>query len=320
MTETFYDVLGVAEDATTDEIEAAYRERLKETHPDVSDDDDAGQATKTLIEARDVLVDEDERARYDRLGHAAYVGDGAPTQSDASAETGGRDTGGDASSTDTGADASSTDTGTGGDTSQSRARREQRARERVRQERRRAREARQRRRQPTQEERTDDGDTASASTSTSTTGTATDRQTAAAGGRRAAATDTTSATATGSTYSVREDVATTTSHGPLLPQGQQLTLLGLFFALYPVLLFSALLPAFPAFVNLVLSACTLLTIIYLQSMPRVALFLFGGWSGISIVGLAVFGIGYFSAVGLVVLAGTVLPFGFSVLTASALRY
>jgi len=311
MTETFYDVLGVAEDATTDEIEAAYRERLKETHPDVSDDDDAGQATKTLIEARDVLVDEDERARYDRLGHAAYVGDGAPTQSDASAETGGRDTG---------ADASSTDTGTGGDTSQSRARREQRARERVRQERRRAREARQRRRQPTQEERTDDGDTASASTSTSTTGTATDRQTAAAGGRRAAATDTTSATATASTYSVRENVATPTSHGPLLPRGRQLTLLGIFFALYPVLLFSALLPDFPLFVNLTLSACTLMTIMYLQSMPRVALLLFGGWSAIGLVGLGLFGVGYVSPVGLVVLSATVLPFGFSILTAAALRY
>jgi curved DNA-binding protein CbpA len=280
MTETFYDVLGVAEDATTDEIETAYRERLKQTHPDVSDDEDASRATKALIEARDVLVDEDERARYDRVGHDAYVSDGPAPSANGGAETSGRD--GEA-------DAGGSRSSAGGST-QSRTRREQRASERVRQERKRAREARQERRQANTE--------------------------ASEGERTASA----SATATDSTYSVREDIEKTSSHGPLLPRGRQLTLLGLFFPLYPVLLFSALLPAFPPFVNLVLSACTLLTIIYLQSMPRVALCVFGVWSGIGLVGLAVFGIGYFSAVGLVVLASTMLPFGFSVLTASALRY
>ncbi len=318
MTETFYDVLGVAEDATTDEIESAYRERLKQTHPDVSDDDDAGQATKTLIEARDVLVDEDERARYDRLGHEAYVGDGAPTQSDPATGTSDRDTDSDGPTTGTDGDASSTDTGTGGDTSQSRARREQQARERVRQERRRAREARQQRRQAAREERTGANDRDTASTSAS--GAASDHGTTPTGGRRAAATDTTSATATGSTYSVRENVATPTRHGPLFPKGRQLTMLGIFFALYPVLLFSAVLPAFPPFVNVILSACTLLMIIYVQSMPRVSLPLFGGWSAISIVGLGLFGVGYVSPVGLVVLLGTIIPFGFSILTAAALRY
>ncbi|MDS0258742.1 DnaJ domain-containing protein [Haloarcula sp. S1CR25-12] len=310
MTESFYDVLGVAEDATTDEIESAYRERLKETHPDVSDDDDAGQETKTLIEARDVLVDEDERARYDRLGHGAYVGNGAPSPSEAAAGASQTDADGDGQTG--GNRAGAADSG-----SQSRSRREKRASERVRQERRRAREARQRRRQAAEDARTDDAATSARANTTEPTA---EHDTGSAGSRRAGATDPTSGTATGNTYSVREDVATTTSHGPLLPQGQELTLLGIFFALYPVLLFSALLPAFPSFVNVVLGACTLLTIIYLQSMPRVALCLFGGWSGISLVGLAVFGFGYLSVVGLVVLIGTVLPFGFSVLTASALRY
>ena len=300
MTETFYDVLGVAEDATTDEIEAAYRERLKETHPDVSDDADAGQATKSLIEARDVLVDEDERARYDRLGHDAYVGNGATSASDAVAET---------SQADTGADRQTRGTDGG---AQSRAGRERRASERVRRERRRT---RQRRRGAAREEGAGVDDAASAATAPGS-----DREAGSAGGRRTAAAEATSATATGNTYSVREDVTATKNHGPLLPRGRQLTLLGIFFALYPVLLFSALLPAFPPLVNLVLSACTLLTIVYLQSMPRVALLLFGGWSGISVVGLGLVGVGYVSAVGLVVLAGTVLPFAFSVLTASALRY
>ncbi len=70
---TYYEILGVPTDATTEEITAAYRERLKETHPDVSDDTDASSRTKQLIEAKDVLTDDTERARYDRLGHEQYV-------------------------------------------------------------------------------------------------------------------------------------------------------------------------------------------------------------------------------------------------------
>ncbi|MDS0284116.1 J domain-containing protein [Haloarcula onubensis] len=304
MTETFYEVLGVAEDATTDEIETAYRERLKETHPDVSDDEDAGQATKTLIEARDVLVDEAERARYDRVGHDAYVGDGTPSAGDAAAE---------AAEAGDERDGQSGDTVSGGTRSQNRARRERRASERVRQERRRARAERQRHRSAPGDDGSDREDASAAAR-------ASPSDTSSTGSRNAGATDTTSATATGNTYSVREDVTTPASYGPLLPRGRQLTLLGLFFPLYPVLLFSALLPAFPLFVNLVLGACTLLVVAYLQSMPRVSLLLFGGWSGISVLGLGMSGIGYVSVVGLVVLAGTVLPFGFSVLTAAALRY
>jgi hypothetical protein len=76
MTETYYDLLGVAPDASTEEIERAYRERLKQTHPDVSDDEDAAARTRRLIRARDVLTDDTERDRYDRLGHDSYVGDG----------------------------------------------------------------------------------------------------------------------------------------------------------------------------------------------------------------------------------------------------
>jgi curved DNA-binding protein CbpA len=306
MTETFYDVLGVAEDATTDEIETAYRERLKETHPDVSDDDDAGRATKALIEARDVLVDEDERARYDRLGHDAYVGSDAEPS-------------GPESTTD---QSESSESGTSATEStaqrtESRARRERRASERVSRERQRAREARQKRRQArterTRSQRTTDEATAATSASTDRTGSSTGR-------RRSHGAGTASATGSGNTYSVREDVTTTRSYGRLLPSGRELTLLGIFFALYPVLLFTAVLPAFPPFVNLVLGACTLLTISYLQSMPRVAVPLFGGWSAISIVALVLFQVGLFSAVGIVVLCGTVLPFGLSVLTASALRF
>ncbi|WP_435318041.1 J domain-containing protein [Haloarchaeobius sp. TZWSO28] len=73
MTETFYDVLSVAPDADQGAIRDAYRERVKETHPDLNDAEDAAEAFQRVAEAEEVIGDPDERARYDRLGHAAYV-------------------------------------------------------------------------------------------------------------------------------------------------------------------------------------------------------------------------------------------------------
>jgi curved DNA-binding protein CbpA len=73
MSETFYDVLGVGSDASQDEVEAAYRERVKETHPDLNDAPDASDAFQRVQAAEAVLGDPDERARYDRLGHASYT-------------------------------------------------------------------------------------------------------------------------------------------------------------------------------------------------------------------------------------------------------
>jgi curved DNA-binding protein CbpA len=73
MDETFYDALGVDAEAEAGAIRDAYRERVKERHPDVSDDPGAPREFKRLTTARDVLVDETERDRYDRLGHATYV-------------------------------------------------------------------------------------------------------------------------------------------------------------------------------------------------------------------------------------------------------
>jgi len=73
MDETFYTALGVDADADTDAVKRAYRDRIKETHPDVSDDPSAAEEFKRLTTARDVLVDTTERKRYDRLGHNDYV-------------------------------------------------------------------------------------------------------------------------------------------------------------------------------------------------------------------------------------------------------
>jgi hypothetical protein len=70
---TFYETLGLEEDASAAEVRAAYRDRAKEIHPDVSDAPDAGRRFRRLKRAHDVLADEHERRRYDRLGHGAYL-------------------------------------------------------------------------------------------------------------------------------------------------------------------------------------------------------------------------------------------------------
>jgi curved DNA-binding protein CbpA len=73
MAVTCYDVLAVGPGATDEEIETAFRRRARETHPDVSDHADAAERFRLLARARTTLRDDEERARYDRLGHDAYA-------------------------------------------------------------------------------------------------------------------------------------------------------------------------------------------------------------------------------------------------------
>lgn len=93
MEATLYGVLGVDPDADEQTIVRAYRERAKRHHPDVSDDADAEETFKRLTTAKEVLTDDVERARYDRLGHEAYVrehaSDGAWGVADDGTATGG---------------------------------------------------------------------------------------------------------------------------------------------------------------------------------------------------------------------------------------
>ncbi|MCU4753393.1 DnaJ domain-containing protein [Halobacteria archaeon AArc-curdl1] len=72
MAESYYDVLGVDTDATQDEITEAYRSQVLEVHPDRSADPNAAARFDMVTDARAVLTDDLERARYDRLGHDAY--------------------------------------------------------------------------------------------------------------------------------------------------------------------------------------------------------------------------------------------------------
>ena len=64
----YYASLGVAKDATADEIKRAYRKLARKYHPDVSKEPDAEARFKEINEANEVLKDPEKRAAYDQLG------------------------------------------------------------------------------------------------------------------------------------------------------------------------------------------------------------------------------------------------------------
>ncbi len=64
----YYEVMGVARDATQDDIKRAYRKLARKYHPDVSKESDAETRFKELGEAYEVLKDPEKRAAYDQLG------------------------------------------------------------------------------------------------------------------------------------------------------------------------------------------------------------------------------------------------------------
>ncbi len=68
----FYEILGVSPAAGTPEIKSAYRRLVKKHHPDVSGGD-AGRF-QLVMEAYEVLVDPENRERYDRMFRRFYGG------------------------------------------------------------------------------------------------------------------------------------------------------------------------------------------------------------------------------------------------------
>ena len=65
---TAYDTLGVAKNASADEIKKAYRKLARESHPDASGGDEA--RFKEIQGAYDVLSDPEKRKQYDTFGSA----------------------------------------------------------------------------------------------------------------------------------------------------------------------------------------------------------------------------------------------------------
>jgi molecular chaperone DnaJ len=66
----YYTILGVARDASEDEIKKAYRKLAMKHHPDRNPEKDAEEKFKEAKEAYEVLSDARKRAAYDQFGHA----------------------------------------------------------------------------------------------------------------------------------------------------------------------------------------------------------------------------------------------------------
>src|ERR1700691_285480 len=65
----YYKVLGVAKNASDDEIKKAYRKLARKYHPDANAGDKrAEERFKEISQAHDVLSDPDKRKAYDRAG------------------------------------------------------------------------------------------------------------------------------------------------------------------------------------------------------------------------------------------------------------
>jgi molecular chaperone DnaJ len=77
MKRDYYEILGVAKNASADEIKKAYRKVAMQYHPDRNPGDKAAEEKfKEAAEAYEVLSDADKKAQYDRFGHAGVSGNG----------------------------------------------------------------------------------------------------------------------------------------------------------------------------------------------------------------------------------------------------
>lgn len=307
MEKSYYDLLGVSEDASTSDIERAYREKLKETHPDVSDEDDASERTKGLIEAKETLTDPDERDRYDRLGHENYVSVESATATDATSDsttdsgpssttgTGGSSTAGNVGTDQDGSDWTASSAGSTSGTS-------------------------------TSSSGTNGGSWAKANGSggqASTKGTTT----GAAWNTRAQTTSQKDSSEAGTDRAWNRQRAYQVERGDdalrfgrVLSSQRALVLLGSTFVVYPVLLFGALDETFPLPVNLTVAMCVVLVVAFLQTFPEVGIVMFGAWTLLlPIMLFGLIGADPLAFRSLASLTAVAFPFGLSILTRIAIK-
>lgn len=300
---TYYEVLGVDPDAPQEAVEQAYRERVKETHPDLNDDPDATAEFKAVQRARDVLTDPEERARYDRVGHATYTGadadagDATPTERgaesrEASSHTGERTA--DASTGRRSEDDAGRTRSTAGSTNEG--------------------------------EAADAGSASSASERASRGAERTATNDGAGFGAREGATGPSSGASAAASesgpYAVRNGEYGTAYvpdavRVPLTPR--TITLVGTLCLLYPVFVLGSLFPPFPLVVNLVVGACTLGVVMYLLSIPEVGILVFGAWTLLGPLVLVALGVPWLSLAGLLLVVTTWVPLGAAFLTRAVMR-
>ena len=76
----FYKVLGVPQNASTDDIKKSYKKLARENHPDLNPgDSEAEKRFKDISEASSVLTDQKKRQEYDQvraMGPSAFSGQG----------------------------------------------------------------------------------------------------------------------------------------------------------------------------------------------------------------------------------------------------
>lgn len=85
----YYEILGVAKNASADDIKKAYRKLAMKYHPDRNPGNKEAEASfKEATEAYEVLKDEQKKAAYDQYGHQAF-GQGGGGRGSAGGQGGG---------------------------------------------------------------------------------------------------------------------------------------------------------------------------------------------------------------------------------------